>query len=212
MKKFNFVILFLLLASYQSSAALMQLHYDQFYAPVSPTNFPVDTSGFVSFIFDTETADQNSDPAAGKFKDPIQRGQMFLRGINYTIDVSQPIEFSTLYSGQSYLKATGNMFNMDLGKVSAFSLYLGGELSPTIGSSLENLQFNGSELHLIVHHPTAAFNSPEYRASYASYENGNVNFASVPVSVPEPNAGLLLMFGVMAVLMTRMLSVRRLVG
>ena len=139
MKKFNFVILFLLLASYQSSAALMQLHYDQFYAPVSPTNFPVDTSGFVSFIFDTETADQNYDPAAGKFKDPIQRGQMFLRGINYTIDVSQPIEFSTLYSGQSYLKATGNMFNMDLGKVSAFSLYLGGELSPTIGSSLENL-------------------------------------------------------------------------
>ncbi len=208
MKKFNLVFMFLLLLSHQSSAALIHLQYEQFYAPVSPTNFPVDTSGFVSFIFDTATVDENPDPNVGLFRDPIQSGHMFLRGTHYNIDITQPIEFSTAYSGRSYLKATGNIFDMALGKINAFSLYLGDELSSTIGSSLENLEFNGSTLHLIVYDPYAAFDSPEYRASYASYENGNVRLSSVP----EPSSGLLLIFGIAAILTFRKFDVRKVFG
>ncbi len=199
MKKISLFTLFLLLLSHQSSASLIQLNYEHFYSPVSPTNFPVDTSGFVSFIFDGDTADQNLDVNEGLFKDPIKTGQMYLSGTHYNIDVGQPTEFSTLYSGRSYLKAAGTISNVALGMSRAFSLYLGGDLSPTIGSSLNNLQLNGFELHLIVFDPSVPLNSPEYLASYASYENGGVQLATLP----EPASIILLIFGLAGIVILR---------
>lgn len=85
MNKFKMVAMLLLFLSHESSASLMQLTYQNFYAPPSRNNYPVDRTGVVSFIFDSTVVDTNPNPFEGSFLNPIKSGYVFLRGIRYDL-------------------------------------------------------------------------------------------------------------------------------
>lgn len=202
MNKYKFLISLLLLLSYKSSASLMQLTYDNFNAPPSPTNYPVDRTGVVSFVFDGLTADVNLNPFAGSFLNPIKSGYMFLSGIRYEIDTDAPVEFSTLYSGYSSFRATGTIYNNDIDKRNSFSLALYGDFSEAIGESLDFLDLSGTwDTHL-------NFGDGTF------YESGGVRTEVVSadadsVSVPEPVSLILLILGVAGIVFSRMHSINR---
>lgn len=192
------IIVLLLLLSHESSASIMQLDYRNFYSPPSPTNWPVDMTGVVSFVFDSTVEDLDANPFSGKFLNPIKSGYMFLSGIRYDIDLDVPIEFTTHYSPRSFFRATGGIFNSELGKKDSFNLYLGGDfLSESIGSTLADLDLSSCyENHLLI--------SSEV---IESYENGSVR--TEMASVPEPGSVLLFTFGLAGILFFRARAVKR---
>ncbi|MES2822532.1 MAG: PEP-CTERM sorting domain-containing protein [Pseudomonadota bacterium] len=202
MNKYKFLISLLLLLSYKSSASLMQLTYDNFNAPPSPTNYPVDRTGVVSFVFDDLAADVNLNPFEGSFLNPIKSGYMFLNGIRYDIDTDAPVEFSTQYSGYSSFRATGTIYNNDIGKRNSFSLALYGDFSEAIGETLDFLDLSGCwDRHL-------NFGDGTF------YEGGGVSTEVVSadvevVAVPEPASVILLILGVAGILFSRMSGIKR---
>lgn len=210
MKKFIFMTMILFL-SRESSASLMQLTYDEFYAPPSVGNFPVDRSGVVSFTFDDAVADTDPSPTNGAFVSPLISGFMFLSGIQYSIDSTASSAMSTYSSGMNYLKTTGTIVNQELGYVRSFFLYFGGDLAATAGQSLQNIIEDCYELHLIVFDPSAVVDSPEYKASYGSYENGKVGVGAVAVAtVPESSSIMLFLLGAFAIVASRMINIKKL--
>ncbi|MES2675377.1 MAG: hypothetical protein V4660_14140 [Pseudomonadota bacterium] len=201
MNKLKLLVLLLLL-SHESSASLMQLEYRNFYAPPSPTNWPVDMTGLVSLVFDDGVKDIDSNPFDGKFLNPIKSGYMFLSGIRYDIDTDVPVEFTTQFNTQSprhsSFRATGTMFNSDIGRRDSFSLYFGGDLLEAIGSTLANLDLsNCFENHL---------NLSKDDTLTESYEYGYV--ATEGVSVAEPNPVMLLILGMAAILCFRIRNIK----
>ncbi|MES2822533.1 MAG: PEP-CTERM sorting domain-containing protein [Pseudomonadota bacterium] len=191
MNKFKIIVLLLLL-SHESSASLMQLEYRNFYAPPSPTNWPVDMTGVVSFIFDNAVEDIDANPFDGKFLNPIKSGYMFLSGIRYDIDIDMPIEFITHYSPRSFFRATGSIFNSELAKRDSFDLYLGGDfLAEDMGVTLANLDLASCyENHLLISSEVVE-----------SYESGSVS--TDVASVPEPGSTILLSLGLASILLFR---------
>lgn len=207
MKKIIFMTIVLLL-SRESSASLMQLTYNNFYAPPSPTNYPVDRSGVVSFTFDDAVADTDPSAISGTFANPIKSGFMFLSGVQYQLDFNAPSEMTSYAAGMSNLQATGSIVNQQLGSVRSFFLYFGGSLSATAGESLQNIINECYELHLIVFDPNAVVGSSEYNAAYASYENGRVSVAAA--TVPESSTIGLLLLGALGILVSRVRKSRAL--
>lgn len=200
MKTFKLIAIFLLLLSHGSSASLVQLHYRDFYAPPSPTNFPVDRTGLISFVFDETVEDTNANPFEGRFVNPIKSGYMFLRGIRYDIDIDMPVEFTTQYSARSSFKATGTMFNNDVGRRDSFYLHFGGDfLSESIGWTLASLDLTScyeNHLNLINSDKIGEF-----------YESGNVQ--TEIASVPEPASIMLLVLGLAGILLLRTRSLKK---
>lgn len=205
MKRIIFITLFLLL-SHESSASLMQLHYQDFYAQVSPSNPPpVDKSGVVSLTIDSAVQDSDASQDTGIFANSITNGFMFLRGVQYDMDFNAPNSIKTVSSGLGSLTATGSIVNQALGSVSSFYLYLGGGLSANAGQTLADLVLSCFELHLIVFDPKVELYSAEYYATLQSFENGTVAVASVL----EPSAFALLVLSLMGVVTVRVVKLRK---
>lgn len=209
MNKFKLVVSLLLLLSYDSSASLMQLTYDNFNAPPSPTNFPVDATGVVSFIFDDAVEDTNLNPFDGTFLNPIKSGYMFLSGIRYDIDTDVPIEFTTQFNTQSSFyssfRATGTIFNNEIGKRNTFSMAFYGDYYEVIGDTLGLLDL-GSSHSTFLNFGDGTF----YESGGVSTELvvGDVSMSQM-VSVPEPSSLILLILGMAGMLLLRMANIRR---
>ncbi|MES2675582.1 MAG: PEP-CTERM sorting domain-containing protein [Pseudomonadota bacterium] len=201
MNKFKVVLSVLLLCvSLESSASLMQLTYDNFYAPPSPTNWPVDMTGSVSFVFDGAVEDADTNAFEGTFLNPIKSGFMFLSGIRYDIDTDAPVEFTTHFNTQSSwyssFRATGTIFNIDLGRRDTFSMAFYGNYSEDIGDTLDLLDLQDS------HSTFLNFGDGTF------FESGSVSTEMVSAnaevaSVPEPASLMLLMLGMAATLIFR---------
>lgn len=220
MKKIMLMTILMLL-SHQSSASLMQLNYSGFGAPASPTNYPVDSSGVVSFSFDDATADADPSASEGSFVNPLINGFMFLGGIQYEIDIAAGSQMSSYPTYNDRLKTTGFLVNQQLGHTRSFLLDFGGTLAATAGHSLKNIIEECYDLYLIVTDPTTVVGSAEYNAAYQSYSGGRLVTSgaqaapttSTPepiVSVAEPSAIILLLLGVAGVVVSRKTKVKNL--
>lgn len=210
MKKLVFLSMLLLALAQESDASVMQFSYEAFNAPISPTNFPVDMTGVVSFAFDSECEDVDLDAASGVYHDPITGGSMFLSGVMYDIDLLSATKFTTNFndsgSGNNEsigsFTARGTITNNDLGRTWSFYLSLFGSRS---NDSLVNdgplnlLDFNVWDRHLLVYDDSAAL--------YESYEGG---FTQI-VAVPEPSSLMLMVIGLVGVTIIRFKKAKNLI-
>lgn len=200
MKKVIFLSVFMLLTQ-GSYASLMKLSYEDFNAPVSPTNYPVDRSGVVSFEFDAACMDVDLDPNHGAFYDPIKAGFLFLGGVTYDIDVAYPTSFTTTFSDPingevtGSLRVNGTINNVELGRTWTFSLALfGTRIHDPLGNDniMNLLNFNIWDRHLLIFDDSAVL--------FNSYEGG---FADI-VPVPEPSSFILMVAGLFGLLVARL--------